>query len=121
MCGRGHTMDVGSASGVVAGESRVELQDSVLIAELDATEHGVVDVACIGNVAVTGCNNATVYTSGVTVPCLESNLRDWLASVGIDELDIESQRHTWMAIGDVLADVLARDPCVAVSRVFPWL
>lgn len=114
-------MDVGSASSVVAGESRIELQDSVLVAELDTAEHGIVEVGCIGNVAVTVCDNATVNTSGVAVPCLESNLRDWLASVGIDELDIESQRHTWVAIGNVLADVFARDPCVAVSRVFSWL
>ena len=41
------TVYVSGASSVVARESGVKLQDAVIVAELDAAEHGVVDVACI--------------------------------------------------------------------------
>jgi hypothetical protein len=41
------TVDVSGASSVVAREGGVELQNAVIVAELDAAEHGVVDVACI--------------------------------------------------------------------------
>ena len=104
-------MNVGGASSVVTGESCVELQDSVLIGELDATEHRVVDVASIGSVAVAVRNNASVHTSAVAVPRLEGNLRDRLASRGVDNLDIERQGHTRVAVSNILTDILARNPC----------
>jgi len=103
-------MDVGGTSSVVAREGCIELQDSVLIGELDATEHGVVDVASISSVAVATSNNAAIDTSAVAVPRLECNLWDWFAGRGVDDLDVERQGHTRVAVSDVLADILAGDP-----------
>lgn len=106
------TVDVRGTSGVVAWECRVELQDTVLIGELDTTEHGIVDVARISRVAVAVGNYTTVHAGTVAVPGFESNPGDRLASCGVDDLDIECQGHARVAISDVLTDIFARDPCM---------
>lgn len=98
------------ASSVVAWKCRVELQDTVLVGELNTTEHSVVDVARISSVAVAISNNTTVHAGGIAVPGFEGDLRDGLASCGVDDLDIECQGHTRVTISDVLTDILARDP-----------
>lgn len=103
-------MNVRGASGVVTGEGCVELQNTVLIGELDATEHGVVDVAGIGSVAVTASNYTAVHTGTIAVPGLEGNLRNRFASRGVDDLNVERQRYTRVAVSNILADILARDP-----------
>lgn len=104
------TVNVGGASSVVTRERCIELQDSILVGELDTTVHGVVDVAGIGRVAVATSNNATVHAGTVAVPSLEGNLWDGLAGCGVDDLDVKCQRYTRVAVSDVLADILARDP-----------
>lgn len=111
-----HTVDVSGAPSVVAGESGVVLQDTVLVGELDTTEHRVVDVACISRVTVAASNNAPVDTGAVAVPGFKSNLRDGLTSPSVNDLDVECQRHTWVAIGDVFANIFARNPCRTVSQ-----
>jgi hypothetical protein len=103
-------MNVSGASSIVTGERCIELQDSILVGELDTTIHSVVDVASIGSVAVAVSNNAAVYASTVAVPGLEGDLLDRLASRGVDDLDIERQGYTRVAVSNILADILARDP-----------
>lgn len=103
-------MNVRGATGVVAGKDGVKLEDAVLVAELDAAEHGVVDVAGIGRVSIATSDHTAVDACAVAVPCLKSNLRNRLAGRGIDELDVESQWYSSIAISDVLADIFARDP-----------
>lgn len=83
-------MHVRGAPSVVAGEGCIELQDAVLIAELDTTEHRVVNVACIGSIAITASNHAAVDTSAVAVPQFKCDLRDWLAGLGVNDLYIKS-------------------------------
>lgn len=55
-------MDVGRASGVVAGENGVELDDSVFIGALDTTTVGAVQTALASR------GNARVHTRGVASP-----------------------------------------------------
>lgn len=105
-----HTMNVSCASSVVTRKGGVKLQNTVLVAKLDAAEHGVVDVARIGSVAVATSNYTTVHTSAVAMPGLKGNLRDRLTGPGVNDLNIESQGYTRVAISDVLADVLAGNP-----------
>ena len=62
-CSRGrHQVDVGRASGVVAGENGVELDDSVFIGALDTTTVGAVQTALASR------GNARVHTRGVASP-----------------------------------------------------
>ena len=49
------------------------------------------------------------------MPGLKRDLWERLAGRGIDDLDIESQRHTRVAVSDVLANVLTRNPSGIVS------
>jgi hypothetical protein len=46
------------------------------------------------------------------VPGLERDLWEGFAGRGIDDLNIERQRHTRVAISDVLANVFTRNPFV---------
>jgi hypothetical protein len=62
-------VNVRVAASVVAWEDRVELQNAILVAELDAAEHGVVDVANIGRVAVATSHYTAIDTGTVAVPC----------------------------------------------------
>ena len=105
-----HTMDVSGASRVVTREGGVELQNTVLVAELDTAEHGVIDVARVSSVAVAASDYTTVDTSTVAVPGLKSDLWDGFTGVSVNDLNIESQRHTRITLSDVLADILARHP-----------
>ncbi len=112
-------MNVSGATSVVTWEDCIKLQDTVLIAELNAAEHGVVDVACIGRVAVAFIDDTAVHTSAVAVPGLKRNLRHRLASVGVDDLNIDYQRYTRVTISDVLTDELAGNPFVS-SQCLLW-
>lgn len=111
-------MDVCSASSIVTWEGCVELEDTIFVAELDTTEHGVVEIGGISGVAIAASDHTTIDTCAVAVPCLEGDLRDRLTSPGVDDLDIKSQGYTRVTISDVLADVFARDPCREVRTCF---
>jgi hypothetical protein len=89
---------------------RVKLQDAVLVAELNSTEHGVVDVARIISVAVAASDHSTVHTRAVAVPRLKRDLRHRLTGPGVNYLNVKSQWYTGVAIGDILADIFTRDP-----------
>lgn len=112
------TVDMCGAPSVVSGEGCVELQDAVLVAELDTAEHGVVDIGGVGGVAVSACDYTAVDTGAVAVPCFEGDLGDWLASSGVDNLHVESQRYTRVAVRDILTNVLTRHPCCRVRIYF---
>lgn len=103
-------MNVSGASSIVARESSVKLQDSVLIAELNTAEHGVINVGCVSRVSVSVSNYATVHAGGIAVPGFERNLRNGLAGRGIDDLNIKCQRHARVAISNILTNVFARNP-----------
>lgn len=112
-------MHVCSASSVVTGEGCIELQDAVFVAELNTTKHCVVNIACIGRITIAASNHAAVHTSAVTVPKLKCYLRDWLAGLGVNDLDIESQWYARIAVSDVLADVFARYPW-RLRQILGW-
>lgn len=101
----------------VTGEQGLESDDTVIVGLLNTTEGSVVDVAQIGSVTVSAGNDATVDTSGVAVPHLRVSLRDGLAGVDIDDLDVERQRNTGLALDNVLTNELARHPVRAFGRL----
>jgi hypothetical protein len=108
---------MGSAAGVVTRECGVELYDTVLISLGNATEEGLVEVGLIAGVAIAAGNNARVDTSRVAVPELEVDLRNGLAGVDVDDLDVKVQRHSLLVLGNVAADQLALDPVRALSNL----
>lgn len=91
-------------------ECGIERYNAVLIGLLETTVKSVVDIRCIVRVAVAACYDATINTGTVAVPDLEESFRYGFARVDIDELDIERQRHTLLAVRDVLANKLALNP-----------
>lgn len=46
---------------------------------------------------------------GVGCPDLETNVGEGLAGRGVDDLDVEDQLDTILTLGNVRADILARD------------
>jgi hypothetical protein len=49
--------------------------------------------------------------SRIAVPGVGENVLLGLAGVGVDNLDINPERHTSLVFSDVGADILARDIC----------
>lgn len=94
----------------MAGEGRIKLQDSILVGKLNATEHGIVNVCCVGLISVSASDNAAVNTSGVAMPGLKRDFADRIAGVDINELNVECQRNARVTVSDVFTDILTRDP-----------
>ena len=44
--------------------------------------------------------------SRVAVPGIKVDVRDGIAGVGVNDLEVQVQRHTGLVLGDVLADQL---------------
>lgn len=50
------------------------------------------------------------YTySGVAVPQVRVELRNGFAGVGVDQLDVQVERNTFLGLGDVLTNELTGD------------
>jgi hypothetical protein len=104
-------VDVDRATGVVAGHDGVKLHNAVRVAELDATQSRVVQVAAIVGVAVSAGGHTAIDAGAVAVPGLQVHILQRLAGLGVDEEQLESQGNAGRAVGDVLADQLAGDIC----------
>lgn len=57
-----HTVNVGSTAGVVTGEDRLELNDTLVVARLDTTEESSVQVSGIRRVTVAAGHDTRVDT-----------------------------------------------------------
>lgn len=57
-----HTVNVGSTAGVVTGENRLELNNTLVVARLDATEESSVEVGGIRRVTVAAGHDTGVDT-----------------------------------------------------------
>jgi hypothetical protein len=94
---------------VVTREDGLVLGDTVDVRLHDSAQEGVVQVGEIVTVTVAGGGNTGVYASGIAVPNVHVDSRDRGASAGINELDVEVQRDTRLAISNVATDQLAID------------
>jgi len=95
-------MDVRRTAGVVTGENTVELNDTVIVGLLDTTKEGGVEAGL-------RATDARVDASGVAVPHLDEVVGDGLASVDVNDLVVEGDRHTALTLGNILAYELARN------------
>lgn len=98
-------------------EYGVEGNDTIRIGNLDTTVESSIQVRLISRVTVAACHNTGVNTCSVAVPGLEVYLWDWVARVDIDDLDVERQGNSALAICHVFTDEFARDPVRALGRL----
>lgn len=106
-------MDVRSSRVVVARKDRLELDNAVRVSPaswlvsynsvvfsldesllLNATKESLVQVGSIVLVAIAGCHDAAVDPSSVTMPQIDKDCWDRLASVHVDVLHIYCRRST---------------------------
>ena len=102
-------MNVGGTAGVVAREDGLVADHTLLVTGLDTTEESRVQVALVLGVSIATGDNTGVDTGGIAVPEVGIDLRDGLAGVDIDQLDVEVQGHTGLVLDEVLADELTGD------------
>jgi hypothetical protein len=102
-------VDGSLTTGVVAGNDGLVLSDTVDIGLDDSAQEGGIQVSKIVRVAVAGCCDARVDTRGVAVPEIHVDGWDGLASAGVDELDVEVERDTFLIFRDVATDQLTID------------
>lgn len=97
---------VDGASNVVPWVDTLESSNTVSISLLDAAEESCIDVGQIRRVAIALGDYTRVYTRGVAVPELEVNAGNRLAGVDVDDLVVQDDRNSTLAIGDIGADEL---------------
>lgn len=97
-------MNVGCTSSVVAGEDRLELDDSLLVARLNTAQESSIQISCIVLVSITASLNARVDTSRIAVPDIDINVWQGVTSVGVDKLNVHVQRNTGLGFHNTLAD-----------------
>lgn len=102
-----HDVDMGSTSGVMAGEDGLETGNSILIGGLDATKPGVVDVGGISGVAVAAGDDTAIHTSGVASPRLEVNIGNRVACVDVDDLVVDKELNAFLVLNEVFTHVFA--------------
>jgi hypothetical protein len=100
---------VDSAAGIVTRDNGVELSNTVSVGSLDSTESGGVETTLARS------RDTRVDTSGIAVPNVNQEILNSSAARSINELKIEVQRNTRLAISDVGSDQLARDKVRADS------
>jgi hypothetical protein len=108
--GMGNNVNVGSTARVMAREQSLELGNAVRVGLLDTTQEGFVQVCGVIAVAVHVALDSRVDASGVAVPYVPVQVLDWLAGVDVDELAVDNDWDTSLAIAYVVADQLALYP-----------
>lgn len=88
-------------TGVVTRDNGVELCNAVVISGLDTTESGGVETA------LTGGRDTRVDAGGIAVPKINVKILNSSAVGDVDELKVEVDGNTTLAISDILADQLA--------------
>jgi hypothetical protein len=94
----------------VTRDKGIECNNAIVIRLLHASHESRVQVGRVISVAVTAGSHARVYTCAVAAPDLEVSLRYWFAGIDIDDLNVKGHWNTFLALGDVFTDKLARDP-----------
>ena len=106
----GDDMDMGRTAGVVTGEQSLELGHAVRVRFLNAAQERLVEVRGVVAIAVHRALNARVHTGGVAVPHIPVQILDWLAGVDVDELAVEDEWDSGLAIAHVGSDELSFHP-----------
>lgn len=96
-------------AGVVSRHDRLVLSDAVNVSLHDSTQERCVQVGQIVRVAIARSRDARVDSRGIAVPEVHVDGRDRLASAGVDELDVQIERNTLLAVRNIAADQLAID------------
>ena len=99
----------GLTAGVVTGDDGLVLSHAVCVGLNDSAQESVVEVGQIVTVAVAGSCHTAVYACRITVPKVHVDSRDRLARAGVNELNVEIERNTLLAIGNVTTDELSID------------
>lgn len=107
-------MYMNGAAGVVTRENGLEIDGAVIPCDLDASHSLILKIGLVGWVAVHEADDTTIYTRRVGRPNLDSRVFQSLAGVDIDDLDVHVQVDTFLAVSDILANMLASD---ILSRV----
>lgn len=105
----GQDMHVDSTSNVMAREDGLELHHAVDVCLLHGATERRVDVGEIIGVAIAWVDNSRVNTSSVAVPDVHEDGWDRVAARGVNELNVEEQRHARLVFGHVAANDLAID------------
>lgn len=93
----------------MARNNHIEGGNTLRVGLDDTTEKGCVDVASNRGISITARDDARVDTSSIAAPQVDVNVGDWIAGVGVDDLNIESQRNTVLGFSDVATDIFALD------------
>lgn len=51
------------------------------------------------------------------MPDVHVDLRNWLAGVGVNELDVEEERNTFLVLRNVRADQFTGDICIKLDCI----
>lgn len=92
-----------STASVVTRDNGVKLSNTIGVGGLNTTEAGRIETTLS-----TG-RDTRVNTSGIAVPDVNQEILNGSAARGIDELKVEMQRNTSLAISNVGPDQFARD------------
>lgn len=96
-------------SRIVTREDGVELNHTVIIRLLYATQGSPVQVRRVVGVPVALGLDARVDARGVAAPDVGPDAGEGLAGVDVDELDVRDQGHALLVLDQVRPDVLAQD------------
>lgn len=88
----------------------VEYNNAIVVRFLYTSHESRVQVCGVIRIAIAVGIDARVNSSGIAAPDLKICLRNWLACIDINDLNVKSQRHACLTFGDVLSDKLSRDP-----------
>lgn len=97
------------ATAVVARVDGGEFDHTVGVGLLDATKSGAVQVRSIGRVSVAVRLDTRVDSSRVAVPDIEPSTNQRLASVDVDELSLQDDLDSRLAISHVRTNVFTLD------------
>ena len=101
----------------MTGHNRLKGSNTLVVGGGDTAEERLVQVGRVGALAVSRGNNARVHARRVAVPKVNVDVGNRLASVDIDDLDVHGEGHALLRLGDVLANVLARDIVGSLSHL----
>lgn len=102
-------MDVRGSSLVVTGENCVKGSNSITIDLRNTSQEGFVKVGRICIVTVAGRHDAAVHSSGVCLPGLQVQASGHVASADINVLVLKVDRHTFLILGNIGAEVFSSD------------
>lgn len=109
--GVGCNVDVVGSARVVTWVECSELCYTVAIGRLQTTAVGGIDVACIGTVSVSSCDDTAINTGGVGIPEINHDIWDRFAGGYVNDLEVKNEINALLMINlpDIRADKLSRD------------